>query len=97
MKPLGMPFAASVALMIAGRHTGRRVDKGRGRDQSNTKGLACRLLRLTGASWPDVAEAIYGHRGHASAITSAQHWNQHRGIAAEAEYEFSQLLEDATP
>ncbi len=76
MTPLGLPFAARVALMIASGVLGVVIPGPRThRDNSGVRGLACLLMRETGASWPEVSGAVYGHRhGHSSAVTGAARW-----------------------
>lgn len=93
MKPLGLPFAANVALMIARDVTGC-VETSDRRDFNGVRPIACVLLRETGASYPDIAEAVYGKRSsHGTAHAHIEAWGA-RPEAAKAMERWVQLLGD---
>lgn len=46
------------------------------RDTYGVRGLAAYLLWHTEqGSWPDIAEALYGHRAHSTAHAAAKRWS----------------------
>jgi len=93
MKPLGLPFAARVCLMIAADTLNRQARPLARRDVDGVRGLACLLMREVEASWPDITLEIYGRRtGHSSAISAASRWRDtNEGIFATRR--FTQLIE----
>ena len=68
---------AEIALLAAEQTIGvtpRPIGK---RDTRGVRGLACYVLKHADArwSWPDICEAVYGHRtGHATAVGGAGKW-----------------------
>lgn len=93
MKPLGIQFAANVALMIARDVTGK-VETSDRRDHNGVRQIACVLLRETGVSYPDIAGAVYGKRSsHGTVHEHVMTW-QSTPQAAEAMGRWVPLLED---
>ena len=75
MKPLGLSFAANVAIYLAEQATGKTEPPSCVRDYGYVRAIACVLLRETGASYPDIAEQIYGKRWlHSTVMGHIEKW-----------------------
>lgn len=75
MVPLGLPFAARVALMIATDVLGHEPLPVGHRDTHGVRGMASLLMRQADVCWSEIARYVYGdHSWHTTAVTGANRW-----------------------